>query len=267
MTISAIHALLRRRAELDQPVRIIYLADFDDAGQFMALGPARHIEFAIRNMDPRPDIRLHHLALTAEQVITENIPRKIPKTKTEEEKQQEEREQRRDGRKKNFEARHGAGTVQLNALTVNPARLRWFISLLREVIHSLRDPNIEEKLAEAEWEAEALLELEIEDKFRWVHRAYDLLREQARQTREEKRNEHSEERSALRQRQRELYHLLQLLQQREDELDEEVDEALEPFEERAERVRHVAQLRLAKLYQDIELPRVEPEEPEEATEG
>jgi hypothetical protein len=54
----------------------------------MAIGPARHLEHAIRNMEPRPDIKLHHLALDIGQVLEEDFPRKIP-TKREAEKERE----------------------------------------------------------------------------------------------------------------------------------------------------------------------------------
>ena len=85
MTISTMHSLLRDRAREGKPIRIIYLADFDDAGQFMARGPARHIESAIQYMVPKPDIRLHHLALTAQQVAERGIPKNTTKKPPKEE--------------------------------------------------------------------------------------------------------------------------------------------------------------------------------------
>jgi hypothetical protein len=138
----------------------------------MAIGPARHLEHAIRNMEPRPDIKLHHLALDIGQVLEEDFPRKIP-TKREAEKERERLEdfrravaagdtgakkERLDGRKANFEARHGPGTVQLNALTSNPVRLEWFTNLLRTTVRALRDPDIEQKLRAGEAAAKEVVE-------------------------------------------------------------------------------------------------------------
>jgi hypothetical protein len=83
-TISSAYALLERTEHYGLPVRILFLSDFDDAGVHMPISPARHIEFAIRNLNPKPDIALYHLALKPEQIIEQNIPRKIPTTPSEE---------------------------------------------------------------------------------------------------------------------------------------------------------------------------------------
>jgi hypothetical protein len=165
MTISAAYALLSRTEHTGLPVRILYLSDFDDAGQHMPVSPARHIEFATRNLKPKPDIRLHHLALNAEQVEDQNIPRKIPTTKAKEEKI---------GRLKNWEARHGVGSVELDTLT-DPSRAGWFRALLSRAIDALRDPEIYQKGREAEEQAIALVAEELERLTHWPQRALELI--------------------------------------------------------------------------------------------
>jgi hypothetical protein len=124
MTISSIYALLDRRAALDKPLRVLYLSDFDPAGEHMPVGPARHIEFAIRHMDPKPDIKLCHLALTEEQVIEHQLPR-IPIKES-------------DRRKASFEKRRRVGAVELNAI-MSETRAEDFEEIIRSAILDLRE--------------------------------------------------------------------------------------------------------------------------------
>jgi len=166
MTISSAYALLERRAALDKPLRILYLSDFDPAGDHMPVGPARHIEFAIRHMEEKPDIRLHHLALTHEQVRARDLPR-IPIKDS-------------DTRKGNFERKRGTGATELNAMMAE-TRIRDFEEILRSTVCSLRDSELPAKLRRARWDAHEVLRGEVERRMRWPHRALELLEEQARE--------------------------------------------------------------------------------------
>jgi hypothetical protein len=168
-TISSAYGLLERTEEYGLPVRVLFLSDFDDAGAHMPVSPARHIEFAIRDLDPKPDIALYHLALTAEQVEEQSIPRKIPTSKKDEQKT---------GRLKNFEKRPGIGTVELNTLT-DPSRADYFERLLRDAIAALRDPDLYRRAREAREQSETRVAEEFEKQMRWPHRALDLIAEQA----------------------------------------------------------------------------------------
>jgi hypothetical protein len=56
-----------RAALHGRPVRILYLTDFDPAGQCMPVSGARKIEFEIRSRAPSLDIQVRHLVLTHEQ--------------------------------------------------------------------------------------------------------------------------------------------------------------------------------------------------------
>ncbi len=226
MTISSVYSLLERRAKLDKPLRILYLSDFDPAGKAMPVSPARHIEFAIRNMDPRPDIRLHHLALTEEQVRKHRLPR-IPIKES-------------DLRKPGFEKRHGVGAVELNAM-MHEMRVADFEEILRSAVLSLRDEHLPQKLREAEREADALLEEEIEGRLRWPQRALGILEARAREIGE------------------------RYVEELQD-IAARLEEDMAPLEAAAERVRLGVRRRLEGL-EDTELPQVEAEEPPDAADS
>jgi hypothetical protein len=227
MTISSVYALLERRSRLDKPLRILYLSDFDPAGKHMPVSPARHVEFALRKMEEKPDVRLHHLALTEDQVRDLELPR-IPIKDT-------------DGRKANFEAKHGKGATELNAL-MHETRRADTEQMLRGAIRDLRDDTLPGRLGRARREAQRMLDEEFSRRLRWPRRALDLIEEAA----EEAGERYAEE-----------------LQDLADRLAEEI----EPLEERAGRVLQVARRRLEGLEEGIEAPEVEGEEPEGAADG
>ena len=147
-------------------MRILYLSDFDPAGEHMPVGPARHIEFAIRNLPEKPDMRLHHLALTHPQVKERDLPR-IPIKDS-------------DTRKENFERKRGVGATELNAM-MSETRIEDFEEILRSAVVALRDAELTTKLRRASREADALVDEEVERRMHWPHRALELLEEQARE--------------------------------------------------------------------------------------
>jgi hypothetical protein len=221
MTISSVYALLDRRSRLGKPLRILYLSDFDPAGAHMPRAPARHIEFALRNMEEKPDIRLRHLALTEEQVKELQLPR-IPIKDS-------------DRRKAGFEAKHGQGATELNALMHGPRRARTE-AMLRDAIRQLRDDRLPAMLRDARRAADGMLRAEMARRLRWPRRALELIEEEALERGER---------------------YVRELRDAADKLAEE----MAPLEERAERVLRGARRRLAGLEEDIDLPEVEGEEP------
>ena len=198
MTISSVYALLQRRTHLDKPLRILYLSDFDPAGKHMPSSPARHIEFALRNMneDERPDIRLHHLALTEDQVRELELPR-IPIKDS-------------DRRKVRFEAKHGRGATELNALMLETRRPNTE-AMLRDAIRQLRDDTLGDRLRGSRRQAQRILNEELIRRLRWPRRALELIEEEAQEVAGRYATE---------------------LQELADRLAEEID----PLEERANRV-------------------------------
>jgi hypothetical protein len=102
MSITATLALVHRLSQAGKPARILYVSDFDPAGQSMPVAVSRKIEYFVRTLGLDLDIRLFPVVLTLQQVQYYQLPRTPIK----------ETERRRIG----FEARHGEGAVELDAL-------------------------------------------------------------------------------------------------------------------------------------------------------
>ncbi len=100
LSVTACHLLVERAISYGKPTRIIYLSDFDPAGQSMPVAVARKIEFLAQDRDL--DIQLRAVGLTAEQVKQYNLPR-VPIKESER-------------RRAKFEDVHGTGAVELDAL-------------------------------------------------------------------------------------------------------------------------------------------------------
>src|SRR5262249_25614341 len=105
------HQLIERVLGHERKTRILYISDFDPAGDGMPLSVARKIEFLLRREGLTDvDIRLDPLVLTAQQVARYRLPRKPIKES--------------ESRKGRFEARHGSGAVELDALeALHPGEL------------------------------------------------------------------------------------------------------------------------------------------------
>ena len=86
-------------------MRILYVSDFDPAGEPMPLSVARKIEFMLADRDLVLDIQLRTVVLTPEQCRAYALPR-TPIKKSE-------------SRKDAFEQRHGEGATELDALEAN----------------------------------------------------------------------------------------------------------------------------------------------------
>ena len=102
LSITACLALVRRVREHGRPTRILYLSDFDPAGQGMPTSVARKIQFFLDRDGDNLDIKLFPILLTAEQVAEFGLPR-VPIKDS-------------DRRRAGFEERHGEGAVELDAL-------------------------------------------------------------------------------------------------------------------------------------------------------
>ncbi len=145
MSITSVVELLGRVESLDKPCRILYISDFDPAGSGMPVGVARQIEFGLLRYSG--DIRLEPLILTPEQVRRYSLPRTPVKDE--------------DKRRGKWEAIHGAGAVELDALqALHPGE---FARLVQEGIMSFRDVNLPREARKTEREAQNTLEREIEE--------------------------------------------------------------------------------------------------------
>jgi hypothetical protein len=141
MSITAVLDLIRRVEQADRPARIFYVSDFDPAGYGMPISVARKIEFLIDQLELDMDIRLEPIALTQAQVVQHQLPR-TPIKDTE-------------LRRGNFEAIHGQGAVELDALeALYPGTLR---DIVREYLDRYYDHDIDAELRRGLRELEAEL--------------------------------------------------------------------------------------------------------------
>jgi len=130
MSITAVMELLERVRQVGRPCRIFYVSDYDPAGFGMPIAVARQIEYWARG--DGLDIALTPLVLTAEQVKRYGLPR-VPVKET-------------DRRKRNWEAAHGEGAVELDALeALYPGELARIAS---EALARYYDPTLEDRAAE-----------------------------------------------------------------------------------------------------------------------
>ncbi len=102
--ISLTHAelLIQRIQQNNKPCRILYVSDFDPAGQSMPVAAARKIEYFIRTLELNSDVKLLPVVLTKQQCVDYKLPR-TPIKETEK-------------RAGTFENRHGSGATELDAM-------------------------------------------------------------------------------------------------------------------------------------------------------
>jgi hypothetical protein len=125
LSITAVARLVQRVADLQKPTRILYVSDFDPAGECMPVSVARKIEFFLQEQDQH-DVQLHHVVLTKQQTINFSLPR-TPIKDTER-------------RKNGFETRHGQGATELDALeALHPGELK---RILVDYITRFYDPRL-----------------------------------------------------------------------------------------------------------------------------
>jgi hypothetical protein len=134
MSITATLALVHRLREADKPARILYVSDFDPAGQSMPVAVSRKVEYFVRTLGLDLDIRLFPVVLTLDQVQAYQLPRTPIK----------ETERRRGG----FEQRHGEGAVELDALeALYPGELE---RVLTQYLEAYYDVTLQGRLQEQE---------------------------------------------------------------------------------------------------------------------
>jgi predicted nucleic acid-binding Zn ribbon protein len=111
LSATACRDLVNRADESDRPVRILYVSDFDPAGQSMPVAVARKIEFDIARRGADLDVEVRPVVLTHDQCVEYHLPR-IPIKESER-------------RGAAFEARYGEGATELDALeALRPGLLR-----------------------------------------------------------------------------------------------------------------------------------------------
>jgi hypothetical protein len=126
LSLTACVQVVDRAIASGRPVRILYISDFDPAGQSMPLTVARKIEHLIYRRGLDLDIQVRVVALTREQVIEYEIP-SIPLKETER-------------RAADFHEQHGGLAAELDALeALHPGELR---RILAQEIERYFDPDL-----------------------------------------------------------------------------------------------------------------------------
>jgi hypothetical protein len=147
LTISSIRDMLLRVARHGKPSRIFYISDFDPSGETMPVQVSRQSEFWLSQLAPGADLRITPLALTAEQARRYALPRTPIK----------EGHTARAG----FEARHGAGATELDALeALQPGELA---RLVEDAVAPYIDQGLPRRLALAHHDASRLVTSAWED--------------------------------------------------------------------------------------------------------
>ena len=123
-----------------KPAVVLYLADFDPAGDDMPAQAANKFEWLSQNpqVDLSERVYVERLALTAAQVAKHDLPR-----------QPLDADEAADGytaRIEDFEQRHGAGATELNALE---ADLDLYQRIVRDAVGQYRDPDLDRKARDA----------------------------------------------------------------------------------------------------------------------
>ena len=130
LSITATLSLVKRLMEVGKPARILYVSDFDPAGQSMPVAVSRKVEYFVRTFGLSLDVRVFPVVLTAEQVHDYQLPRTPIK----------ESERRRAG----FEERFGGGAVELDALeALYPGELH---TLLSSYLEAYYDVTLQERV-------------------------------------------------------------------------------------------------------------------------
>lgn len=134
MSITSVIGLVNRVKRIGKPTRILYVSDFDPAGVRMPVGVARQYEFWSQALGAGDaDVKLMPIILTAEQAAEYDLPR-TPIKKS-------------DLRAGNFEAAHGEGAVELDALeALHPGE---FSRIVEDHIRQFRDPSLEARTWDA----------------------------------------------------------------------------------------------------------------------
>jgi hypothetical protein len=153
MSITATLALVHRLEGANKPARILYVSDFDPAGQSMPVAVSRKIEYFVRTLGYDLDIRLFPVVLTLDQVHYYQLPRTPIK----------ETERRRMG----FEARHGEGAVELDALEA------LYPGQLEEVLAGYLDRYVDWTLQERVEQKRRALEQELDTIWQEVASQYE----------------------------------------------------------------------------------------------
>ncbi len=134
-SLTQIYECYERINDLNKPVRIFYIRDFDPNGENMAKPCARMLEWFIRKNRPEMDVAVRDLLLSKEQCIKYKLPR-TPIEKN-------------NNYKRGFEEKYGEGATELDALeALYPGE---FEKIVTEAIEPYYDYGLNDNINEFTW--------------------------------------------------------------------------------------------------------------------
>lgn len=207
--------LIQRLIPEGKRARVFYISDFDPAGDHMPVAVARMLEYYRERYAPGVEIKLQPIVLTREQVEHYQLPQ-VPIKES-------------DLRKAGWEARHGRGATELDALeALHPGELS---RIILAAAQPYRDDALPEALREAEREAQEQVDEAWDRAIRRERQELDDLEQQARR-------------------------IVAGYQAELEQLNNRLQQELAPIKERLPSVRHAIQIRCEGLLAEI------PERPE-----
>lgn len=146
-SITAALECIGRVRDAEKPARILYISDFDPAGDCIPRAVARQLEFWNSAAGCDLDIKVHHIALTRDQVAEYQLPR-IPIKAT-------------DKRKARFEDRFGEGACELDALeAIHPGVLG---QLVKDWISKYRAKKLKDELQKRKTDLQESLDRRLDE--------------------------------------------------------------------------------------------------------
>lgn len=156
--------LLQRAAAHGSRTRVLYVSDFDPAGDAMYFAVARACQYYQPKYAPNIEFGLTPIALNADQVRKFNLPRVPIKEE--------------DKRKTRFELVHGEGAVELDALeALHPGA---FEEIVTEAVQRYRDPYLQDNLDRAYRQAERDAQQQFDEHFADIRERLDAIKEDVR---------------------------------------------------------------------------------------
>jgi hypothetical protein len=123
--------LIDRALQSERPLRVLYISDFDPAGDSMPVAVARKVEFLLHREQHDLDVQLRPVVLTHDQTVRYRLPRTPIKAS-------EKRAER-------FEGRFGEGATELDALeALHPGELE---RILRQEVERYYDTDLDDRIA------------------------------------------------------------------------------------------------------------------------
>jgi len=168
-SLTQVKNFLSRIQQTGRAARILYISDFDPAGQSMPVAVARKVEWILSRYELDIDVKLFPLVLTFDQCVKYRLPR-APMKET------KSKNTGWDFRKEKFEERYGEGATELDALESSvPGELE---RIIVDAIQPYYDAGLDNRVSKVEEKLQQKLEglqQDIYDRYAVRYQEADLL--------------------------------------------------------------------------------------------